>query len=157
MREIPLTQGKVVMVDDSDFEWLSKFKWHYAEWKGIGYAKKNNKGQSPAILKMHRLIMSAGRAEKVDHINRNTLDNRRGNLRIVTQSQNMMNAAIRKTNTSGYKGVCYVSRTNRWCANIWKDRKQIYLGSFRDKKDAALAYNKAALALHGQYAFLNKL
>ncbi len=157
MREIPLTQGKVAIVDDSDYSWLSKFKWHYAEWKGIGYAKKNNKGKIPAILKMHRLVIGAKDGEKVDHINRNTLDNRKANLRLVTQSQNMMNTGLRKTNKSGIKGVCFTSREGKWLASIWKDRKQIYLGYFDDKKDAALAYNKAALELHGQYAVLNKI
>lgn len=108
-------------------------------------------------MRMHRLIMDAKDGQKVDHINRNTLDNRKSNLRFVTQSQNMMNAVIRKTNTSGFKGVCFVSREGKWLATIWKDGKQKWLGYFKDKKDAAQAYNKAALELHGQYALLNKI
>lgn len=157
MREIPLTKGKVALVDDEDYERLSLFKWHYAESDGIGYAKKNNKGKKPALIRMHRLVVGASEGQKVDHINRNTLDNRKSNLRFVTQSQNMMNATIRKTNRSGFKGVCFVSREKKWLATIWKDGKQTWLGYFKDKEDAAQAYNKAALELHGQYAFLNKI
>lgn len=158
MREIELTQGRVATVDDADYELVSVHKWHYADYlNGRGYAKTNNKENSPALLRMHRLIMKAGPKDKVDHINGNTLDNRRENLRFVSQSQNMINAGLRSTNKSGYKGVCFVTREKKWLATIWKDGKQKYLGFHNKAEDAAKAYNEAAISLHGEYARLNPL
>lgn len=158
MREIELTQGKIAIVDDEDYELVMRHKWYYAEYRpGYGYAKTNNKGRSPALLRMHRVILGLNGNEKVDHINGNSLDNRRKNLRLVTQSQNMMNTGIRSTNKSGYKGVCFANREKKWLATIWKDNKQIYLGFFDEKEDAAKAYNNAARELHGEYAVLNSV
>ncbi len=161
MRKIPLTQGKFALIDDADYELISPYKWHYADYlNGRGYAKSSNKGKRPYLIRMHRLIMAAKPSEKIDHINMNTLDNRRANLRKVTQSQNMINAGIRSTNTSGFKGVCYLNRSDmksKWLATIWKDGKQVHLGTHATKEEAALAYNKAAIELHGKYARLNQV
>lgn len=157
MRIIQLTQGKEAILDDEDYDRVSKYKWHYAHYPGGGYAKTNNKGNKPALLRMHRIVLNAKSGELIDHINGNTLDNRKENLRIVNQSQNMMNTRLRSTNTSGYKGVCYDKRWKNWLAHIWKDGEQIYLGCFKDKKLAAKAYNEAAKEYHGEYAKLNSL
>lgn len=160
MSVILLTQGKSAIVDDEDYEMLMKYKWHYSEYgDGKGYAKTNNRNKKgePALLRMHRLVMKAKSTQKVDHINMNTLDNRKSNLRFVTQSQNMINARIRKNNTSGYKGVCFLKREQKWRANTWKDGKQIWIGDYNNIKDAAHAYNAVVSKLHGEYALLNKV
>lgn len=159
MSEVPLTQGRIAIIDDEDLNLVSKYIWHYADQGtgGKGYAKTNNKGKKPALLRMHRIILGLRGKEKVDHINRNTLDNRKSNLRIVTQSQNMMNAGIRKTNKSGFKGVHFAKREKKWLAMIWKDNKQIFLGYFKSDKEAANAYNEGAIKYHGEYALLNKI
>lgn len=158
MRKIPLTQNKFALVDDEDFIRINKIKWHYAEYaKGRGYAKANNKGKKPTLLRMHRFILGLNGKEKVDHINRNPLDNRRKNLRIVTQSQNMMNSGLRTNNKSGYKGVCFVKREKKWLATTWKDGKQIYIGIFDNPREAAKSYNEKVVELHGLYAVLNKI
>lgn len=159
MVKIPLTQGREAIIDNEDYELVSKYKWHYADYlNGRGYAKTNNHGKRPRLLRMHRLIMQAEPGEKIDHISMDTLDNRKSNLRRVNQSQNMMNSGLRNTNKSGFKGVCYLNRSelkSKWLATIWKDGKQINLGCHKTKEEAALAYNKAAKGLHGEFARLN--
>lgn len=162
MIKILLTQGKTAIIDNDDYKLVSKYKWHYADYlDGRGYAKTYNRGNKPHLLRMHRLILGAKDGEKVDHINQNTLDNRRENLRFVTQSQNMMNMKPRRTNKSGYKGVCRISnelyKHRPWLATTWKDCKQVHIGYFTTAKEAAKAYNKKVSELHGEYAYLNKI
>jgi hypothetical protein len=101
MKEIKLTQGKVAMVDDEDFEFLNQWKWNAHKchnWKGDNYYSErgiHQRGRKPEIIiiSMHRLIMGVERNDKrkVDHINHNTLDNRKENLRVCTNQQNSWN------------------------------------------------------------------
>ena len=104
-------------------------------------------------VRLHRLIMNT--ASIVDHINGITLDNRRENLRVATHAENMQNRKLHTNNTSGYKGV--ESSRGLWRATIYADNIRIHLGSFVTKEEAALAYNKAALKYHGEFARLNNL
>ena len=83
------------------------------------------------------------------------LDNRRINLRSCTASENRSNRVMSKYNTSGYRGVYWSKHTNKWCARIQINRKGIYLGLFTSKKEAAKAYDAAALEHHGEFASLN--
>ncbi len=106
----------------------------------------------------HRLIflMSLGYMPKyVDHINGNKLDNRDTNLRECTAIQNCSNRGTGKNNTSGYKGVTWDKSRNKWKASIKVNYKLRNLGRFISKRDAARAYNAAALELHGLFAKLN--
>lgn len=105
-----------------------------------------------------RLVMNAPEGMCVDHINRNTLDNRKVNLRICTGSENGRNSKSKTGSTSRYKGVHVKARTKYskiWIARIGHDGNQIYLGSFTKEEDAAIAYNKKAKELFGEYALLN--
>lgn len=110
---------------------------------------------------IHRIIMSRvigrnlTRAEKVDHINGNGLDNRRKNLRIVTHAQNLMNTKSYKNSSSRFKGVTLVKRNNTWQAKICPQGKTIHLGFFEDEVRAAHEYNKAAIYHFGDMAVLN--
>lgn len=105
---------------------------------------------------LHRLIARAKPGQKVDHINRNTLDCRDDNLRIATSSQNAANSEGRKRyNASGFKGVTWSKRSHRWAATITKDGWRYYLGLFQHKRRAAVAVDRAALALFGEFAGLN--
>lgn len=103
---------------------------------------------------MHRLILSAGEGDIVDHINGDGLDNRRSNLRIVTTQQNAFNQK-HHGGSSRHKGVSYRSDTGTWRAYITMDGVRRYLGNFASEDDAALAYNNEAARLFGEYAKLN--
>ena len=154
MREIPLTQGKVALVDDGDYDLVSRFKWLAAKAPRTWYARRVDYGAGRKKNEsMHRLILNAPPDKIVDHINGNGLDNRRENLRLATKIQNNCNTRLRRDNRSGYKGV--KRNALRWIARIRIDRKLIHLGSFATKEDAARAYDNAARQHFGEFAKLN--
>jgi hypothetical protein len=163
IRYIPLTKGQVAIVDAQDFNLGIEHRWR-AKWdkstKGF-YAYANIKKDGRWTTKaMHRVIAGAGDRETVDHINRNTLDNQKSNLRIVTRSQSSMNRKNNFSNSqSGFRGVVPVKRKNceRWLAQIRLEGKLIYIGIFPSKTEAAKAYNSKALELFGTFAVLNSL
>ena len=93
----------------------------------------------------------------IDHIDGNSLNNQKNNLRICTQSQNCSNQKIGKSNTSGYKGVSYNKGQGKYNSRIRFNKKLIHLGYFVNLKDAARAYNEAAVKYHGEFANLNKI
>jgi hypothetical protein len=154
MKKIPLTQGKFALVDDEDYELVSKFKW--CAWKSHGnifYAQRNSKtknGWRPLL--MHTFLM---KEKGIDHINNIGTDNRRENLRLCNQSQNTANARKHKNCSSKFKGVCWHKCANKWFAQIHEKGTEIYLGLFEKEIDAAKAYNKKALELFGEFARLN--
>ena len=117
---------------------------------------KDIKGK-PKKLLMHRLIMNTPQGMDTDHINHNKLDNKRSNLRICTTSQNMMNTCLSSKNTSGFKGVFWDKRNKKWGAHIGYKKKTLYLGIFKNKINAAKAYNLKALELFKDFACLNKI
>ncbi len=154
--KIPLTQGKFAIIDDEDYPLISSYKWYYDQ---IGYAatnlsRKKFGKQSHHTLRMHVLLLGKKNGYEIDHVNKNGLDNRRINIRLCRHAENIHNAKMRKDNTSGYFGVKRNGRN--WCAQIWNNMKQINLGTYKTKTEAALAYNQAALKYHGEFAKLNK-
>jgi hypothetical protein len=159
-KEIILTQGKVAIVDDEDFDYLNQWKWYASKDRYKFYAVRNitiSKGKQKSIS-MHRLISNNINTKMhTDHLNGNGLDNRKINLRICTHSQNLMNSKLRKDSTSGFKGVTYCKRNNKYASVIKLNRKLIWLGYFIDPIDAARAYNDAALKYHGEFAHINKI
>lgn len=148
-KEITLTNGKVALIDDEDFEKLNEFNWYFRK---EGYAVSNTKHL------MHRLVMNAPKGYQVDHINLNKLDNRKSNLRLANASTNKANDGLRANNTSGYKGVqCMRGRKKPWMSRIKVNYKNIYLGYYYTPEEAARAYNEAAYIYFGEYARLNKI
>lgn len=149
---IPLTQGKVAIVDADDFDWLNQWKWCASEQHNRWYAHQGCNGNA-----MHRVILNAPCGIDVDHIDNDGLNNRRNNLRLATKQQNACNAKIRKDNVTGYKGVSFNKSRNKFQAKIVVNGKHIYLGLFDDKIYAAKIYNEAAVVFHGAFARLNKI
>ena len=149
-KEIQLTQNQQTLVDNDDYEELMKYIWHAQKDKNIFYAVGRNK-ESRKSLRMHRLIMDCPQGMVVDHINHDTLDNRKENLRVVTKTQNNKNRSISKNNKSGYKGVCWSKRAKKWMASITNDGVQIHIGYFHCADEAYKAYCAESGRLHGEH------
>ena len=149
MKTIELTQGKVAIVDDDVFDYLSQWNWFYHK----GYAARHTRRSGKSItIWMHRVILNTPNDFDTDHINGNSLDNRLENLRVCTMSQNQANRGKNSNNTSGYKGVCWSKSNKNWIAFIRINGKRKHLGSFSNIIDAADAYEKAAQKIFGKYA-----
>ena len=159
MKQIALTQGKVAIINDRDFALVSRYRWSAAKhsngrWYAQKHAKLNGKDST---VTMHRMILGFP-PWFVDHRNRNGLDNRRGNLRRATNSQNVINSPKQRvwhgsSCASPLKGVFRSHRKRLpWRARIVKNGKRINLGSFATQKEAANAYRVAAKKLFGQFA-----
>lgn len=162
MKKIKLTQGRFAIVDDDTFDILNGYKWHARRGTSGFYAvrrvlKKKGEKSKTTHVKMHNYILKPFKGFVVDHINHDTLDNRKENLRLSTLSQNMFNKNKYKNNKSGYKGVFWNIQTKKWRSVIRANYKRIHLGYFLDKKEAACAYNKAAEKYHGKYALINNI
>lgn len=144
-REIKLSQGQVAIVDDEDFEWLSRWKWH-AYWNKNTksfYAQRNIRILKKTIcIIMHRLIMGLNPKERpvVDHINHDTLNNTRNNLRVTTPSGNQQNRLNR--------GYAFHKKSQKFRARITANGKDIYLGIYKNENDARKAYLAAKEIYH---------
>ena len=159
MKEIQLTQGKVALVDNEDYEYLNQWKWHVIKGHNTFYAIRNfriHKCKRSKIY-MHRLIMNPNKGMVIDHIDRCGLNNQKKNLRICTKSQNSMNSCLRLNSTTKYKGVYYDKILNKFRARIYINKITKNIGSYIDPKDAARAYNEAAIKHFGKFAQLNKV
>jgi hypothetical protein len=160
MREIPLTQGKVALVDDEDYEWLSQWKWFaYHDRSGTWYARRNIRlpDGRMGILSMQNAVRAMDAGYLCDHEDGDGLNNQRYNLRRATKNQNVRNRKKQRNNTSGYRGVSWDAEKQKWRAQIRVDTKGISLGRFSDPEDAARAYNAAALKHFGEFARLNEV
>lgn len=159
MKTIGLTQGKITIVDDETYEWASKVKWCALKGRNNFYAVRNSLPDlngKKRLLRLHREIMKSDEGLQVDHINGDTLDNRRENLRNATGQQN--GSAYRKlkiNKTSKFRGVCWIEERQKWAARIQASSKGYNLGRFDREEDAARAYDRAALEKFGEFAQLN--
>ncbi len=156
MKLIPISLGKSAIVDDDDFEALSKFKWHATAY---GYAARNARlfDGSRTIVFMHRELIAAN-DDWVDHIDWNRLNNSRANLRLCTPSQNHMNTRPRKNKvTSSFKGVNLIPSSGKWRAKITAKGKFFHVGCFNTEIEAARAYDAMSVKLHGEFASPNNI
>lgn len=158
MKEIPLTNGGVTLVDDEDYEFLSSMRWNRSFSKGMNYAVRCFwvRGENRRVTYgMHRFLLVGHDGYHIDHIDRNGLNNQKSNLRAATCSQNQFNCKKRSDNSTGCRGVIVCKKSCRFHAQIQYDCQHIYLGSFKHVEDAARAYDEAALILHGEFARTN--
>jgi len=161
MKCIKLNKNMETIVDDDMYDYLNQFKWRVFKRRNKYYVQRSqwlsgkNKGTS---ITLHRVIMNAPTGILVDHINGNTLDNRKENLRLCTSKENIRNSGM-KNNKTGFKGVKKRNdlNTKPYSARIMVDYKDIHLGYFETAEEAAEAYNKAAIKYFGEFANLNKL
>lgn len=161
--EIPLSKtGKyagmyVAIVDDCD-DILVELNWQVQKNKNLFYAYRTTIGKEGIKnQKMHRVVMARAldrellSSEHIDHINGDSLDNRRDNLRIATRVQNMANARKRIDNTSGFKGVSKSKTKGKWRARIWIEGKGKTIGEFNSPKEAWDARNVIGRELFGDF------
>lgn len=164
MPKILLTKGYVALVDGNDYADIARYSW-YADVHsrtGMVYACRTINWTAPdgvrksRKVRMHNQLMGSRPGFKVDHISRDSLDNRRANMRWATWSQNMMNRRFKKSK-SGFRGVSATAKTcvNPWLASIQIDGVSRHLGTFENPTIAARAYDEAARGLHGEFAQLN--
>jgi hypothetical protein len=160
-KQISLTQGKFALVDDADYEWLNQWKWQAA--KGartsydVWYAVRCETKRPRKRIFMHRVIMSTPEDMITDHVDHDGLNNQRYNLRSCTKSQNTANSRKRSSQkgTSKYKGVSWNKGVSKWQAEIQGPTKRYYLGLFLSAEDAAIIYDKKAIELFGDFAYVN--
>lgn len=155
---IPLTQGKVTIVDLEDYCKIPELQnnWYAAISKSNDcfYARRTiNVNGTRYNIKMHRLILGVLDVDLfVDHINFDTLDNRKSNLRIVDKSESQYHTRVNKNNKLKIKGVSLHKATNRYRAQIRHNNKVVHLGLFDDLIQAKCAYDLAAIKYFGDYA-----
>lgn len=159
MKTIPLSKGMNAIVDDEDFDRLSSFRWQaHKHHSGAFYATRSSSragGKRKHFIQMHRFIVGSPDSLHVDHINGNPLDNRRSNLRSATNSENIRNAKIPCTNTSGFKGVVFEPPRHCYRAIITVDGRKKHLGRFKTAREAGAAYDAAARLYFGDFARTN--
>jgi hypothetical protein len=161
MISIPLTQGKVAIVDDEDAE-LASSNWQTRLLGQTWYAQRNVRLPSgrKTMERLHTAVWRRAHPGKshpseIDHKNGNGLDNRRSNLRSATHQENNRNRRLQSNNTSGFKGVHWETCTQKWRASIKISGRQIRLGRFKVVEEAARVYDAKARAFFKDFATLN--
>lgn len=153
-KKIPLGKDKFALVDAEDYEFLSQWKWHFHQ----GYAAHGERiGGRVYTTMMHRVVMMAPECIQVDHANQDKLDNRKGNLRYTDHAGNNKNKGPNSRNTSGFKGVHWHKHHKKWQVAICTSEGRKHLGYFATAEEGALAYNRAAVRYHKEFACLNDI
>jgi len=157
MKEVPLSAGKVALVDDEDYaRVIAAGAWYYHQ---CGYGVRNRRRTSPIRhYLLHRFILDTPPGQFVDHRNGNGLDCRRANMRLCTKRQNQQNSRKRRSMggripTSQYKGVSFDQRKGKWVARIHNGTgRYLFLGYHTSEESAYHAYIEAAKLHHGEFA-----
>jgi len=155
MKEIPLSQGFIALVDNEDYERVNQYKWYAGKYNHIYYAKRSIFLDN-TTQRMHRFILNAPKGIQIDHEDHNGLNNQKYNLRLATNKQNGANQQKQIRHTSSkYKGVSWDKNRQKWMTKIKIDSITINLGRFENEIEAALAYDAAAIIHFGEFACLN--
>jgi len=152
MKTIKLNNGMETIVDDLDFDELSKHNWLYHQGYATRWEKSNGKGKVKLIRMQTDILGPLPEGLNADHRSTDKLDNRRSNLRAATKAQNAQNAGKPKTNTSGEKGVSWHKAANKWQVKVRAFGIQHYFGLFTDMKKAIEVHTQAIKQLHGEFA-----
>jgi len=156
MKLVPVHGGYFAQVDDEDYERISALRWHIAKGQNTVYASTNvRRDGGYSSVGMHRMVNETPAGLHTDHIDGNGLNNTRANLRTATRVQNARNRQPNKNAASNYKGVCWNKRKRRWVASIRVNKTAIFLGLFKEERDAAAAYERAASEHFGEFARLS--
>jgi hypothetical protein len=142
-----------ILIDDEDYERVKGINWHLTPTSCGGpyaYRSKRINGKC-CVIYLHRFIINVPDDKEVDHINGDTLDNRKANLRICNKEENAQNKGMQSNNTSGYKGVFYENRRKKWRAKIDAHGKRIHLGYFEAPEEAYASYCEASKKYHGEF------
>jgi len=146
-----------VLVDEDDVEKVSEYTWSISLTNGRMYIKGYISDSLNKVY-IHRLITNCPKDKLVDHINHNVLDNRKINLRICNSSENTQNCVKHRDGvTSKYKGVHYCNSIKKYISQIRCNGKRYHVGIFNTEYEAAMAYNKKAIELHKDFAFINEI
>ncbi len=158
MKTIQLTRGCTAIVDDADYPFISKFRWRAMKRTDTFYAVSSfvRPGQ---MVYMHRLLMGASAGVEIDHWDGDGLNNQRHNLRFADRVKQGGNTRLYRTNVSGFKGVRWTNRckSRPWLGQITFQQKNKWLGYFSTPREAAIAYDKAALERFGEFARTNAI
>lgn len=166
MKEIILSNGMTVLVDEEDYLILNNYKWHarkahnntnsYYAVRTVPHpmgAKYANNKTKRKLIQMHRELLNFPSNKEVDHINGNTLDNRKINLRPCTHAENLRNSKLNKRNKTGFRGVRNIKGI--WYARIKFNGKEYNKGGFISLEKAARAYDDLARTYFGNFVRLN--
>lgn len=147
-KKIPLPNEQFAIVDDDDYQRISQYKWH------VMSNRNNSQAYAVTKIRMHRMIIDAPIGVMVDHINGDTLDNRKCNLRVCTNSQNQQNTSSRG-GSSRYKGVSFRIKSGKWIAAFQYNGIRHYCGMWDSEEDAARAVDKKRGEVCGDFASKN--
>jgi len=149
---IRVHDGKTFIIDIEDAKKVLEHTWFIT----LGYPKTHSTKLNTKIP-VHNIVMDVPDGFLVDHVNHNTLDNRKVNLRVCTKQENSFNKKKIESCSSRFKGVCWNKRKNKWQAEIKFNGKSYFLGYFGNENEAATIYNERAKSFFGEYAYLNEV
>ena len=159
MAYLELTKGFKTRLDAKDADAMGAFNWYAQTGSGNRkrmYAARRVGGRlNGKIIYLHRILTGAKTHQQVDHINGDSLDNRRRNLRLCSHGQNRMNSLRYSSNTSGFKGVSFRKDTGMWDCRLTVKGRQIIGGCFKTAELAAHAYDRLSKKYHGKFGYLN--